>query len=723
MTYNPGETTILLAEDDRIMRQIEIRTLNRLGFTKIIEAVNGEDAIEKLLENKSITIVISDWNMPKMNGIDLLTWIRTSPAHTEIPFIMATGQADKAHARKALEQGADGFVVKPFADRELKDAMDAALSPSPMDKPPGLHGPGPYAPRTNELGKPVIRVAHIQITDHLVLGVLKGLISGRELSPRHFELETVSMDGWNPVAASLENGTCDAACILAPLAMDIFHFGSPLKIVLLTHKNGSSFVRNAGRASSSSPEDFYRESSFLIPHKMSVQNMLSHLFLKSVGLSPSMEKGDEFNVEFEVVPPVKMPEFLAANDHYSGFMVAEPIGSQAVVSGTARLQFRSSELWENHPCCVLAFHREFLESHPDAVHEFTEMLITAGRHITRNPEQAAETGVSFLDPRETLGIEKGTILDVLTSPGGLSTDDLYPLAADLNAMQEYMAANMNSGSMVDMNMLVDTTFADAAFEKLGMEIPPRDRISGFNMERARNASLKIIGSPGNKNRDPQKSKEGEISRAAGSGKPASDTSQGKNITSSQPASDTSQGKNITSSQPASDTSQGKNITSSQPASDTSQGKNITSSLDGKYLSFLLNGEEYGISIMNIREIIGMIPITHVPRTPKYIKGVINLRGRVLPVMDLRLKFDMPPMEYTDRTCILVVEASGGASGTTHMGVVVDTVSEVLNIREDEIDQSSMNNSGFDDNAILGMARIGDRVTILLKIEDVLASSK
>jgi purine-binding chemotaxis protein CheW len=106
--------------------------------------------------------------------------------------------------------------------------------------------------------------------------------------------------------------------------------------------------------------------------------------------------------------------------------------------------------------------------------------------------------------------------------------------------------------------------------------------------------------------------------------------------------------------------------------------------EGKYLTFSLASEEYGISILEIKEIIGMMPITSVPQTPAHIKGVVNLRGKVIPVMDLRLRFGMTAMDDTERTCIIVVEISGQA-GTVQVGVVVDAVSEVLNVKSEDIE--------------------------------------
>ena len=96
--------------------------------------------------------------------------------------------------------------------------------------------------------------------------------------------------------------------------------------------------------------------------------------------------------------------------------------------------------------------------------------------------------------------------------------------------------------------------------------------------------------------------------------------------------------------------------------------------EGKYLTFTLADEEYGISIIKIREIIGMMKITTIPQTPEFVKGVINLRGKVIPVLDLRLRFGMEAIDYTDRTCIIVVEIEGQA-GTAQIGIVVDAVSE------------------------------------------------
>jgi purine-binding chemotaxis protein CheW len=139
--------------------------------------------------------------------------------------------------------------------------------------------------------------------------------------------------------------------------------------------------------------------------------------------------------------------------------------------------------------------------------------------------------------------------------------------------------------------------------------------------------------------------------------------------------------------------------------------------EGKYLTFSLAGEEYGIGILKVKEIIGLMPITPVPKTPSFVKGVINLRGKVIPVADLRLKFDMEEMAYTERTCIIVVEIREGL-GNILMGIVVDSVSEVLNIKSAEIEDTPAFGTQMDTDYILGMAKTGGSVKILLDIDKV-----
>ena len=144
--------------------------------------------------------------------------------------------------------------------------------------------------------------------------------------------------------------------------------------------------------------------------------------------------------------------------------------------------------------------------------------------------------------------------------------------------------------------------------------------------------------------------------------------------------------------------------------------------EGKYLTFTLAGEEYGIGILKIREIIGMMPITSVPQAPDFVKGVINLRGKVIPVIDLRLRFGMPAMDYTERTCIIVVEIDLDDT-TLNIGIVVDSVSEVLNISGNDIEDAPTFGTQLNTEYILGMAKIEGGVKILLAIDKVLTANE
>jgi len=144
--------------------------------------------------------------------------------------------------------------------------------------------------------------------------------------------------------------------------------------------------------------------------------------------------------------------------------------------------------------------------------------------------------------------------------------------------------------------------------------------------------------------------------------------------------------------------------------------------EGKYLTFTLAREEYGIGILKIKEIIGMMPITSVPQTPDFVKGVVNLRGKVIPVMDLRLRFGIEEIDYTERTCIIVVEIEGGA-GQIEVGIVVDAVSEVINIKAEEIQDAPSFGVRLNTDFILGMAKMEGGVKILLDIDRVLQGSE
>ncbi|MCA1905520.1 MAG: chemotaxis protein CheW [Desulfarculus sp.] len=150
--------------------------------------------------------------------------------------------------------------------------------------------------------------------------------------------------------------------------------------------------------------------------------------------------------------------------------------------------------------------------------------------------------------------------------------------------------------------------------------------------------------------------------------------------------------------------------------------NLAERVAGKFLTFDLAEEEYGLEILRVREIIGMMAITPVPRTPDFVRGVINLRGKVIPVIDLRLKFGLPYKEPDERTCVIVVEVMSDGR-TVQMGIVVDRVNEVVDVKPGEVEPTPSFGVALDTAFILGMAKVQGKVKILLDIDRVLTTSE
>jgi len=143
---------------------------------------------------------------------------------------------------------------------------------------------------------------------------------------------------------------------------------------------------------------------------------------------------------------------------------------------------------------------------------------------------------------------------------------------------------------------------------------------------------------------------------------------------------------------------------------------------GKYLTFQLGAEVYGIEILKVQEIIGLMNVTHVPRTPPFVRGVINLRGKVIPVVDLRVKFGLDAKDDTERTCIIVVQVACADHRIT-MGILVDEVSEVLYIDNSQIEPPPSLGITVDTTFILGMGKVGEKVVMLLDVDRVLSADE
>jgi len=188
-------------------------------------------------------------------------------------------------------------------------------------------------------------------------------------------------------------------------------------------------------------QQFFKHKTFFIPHRMSIHNMLAFKYFSEMGLKPGVVGAGAVNMVFEVAAPVNMPAFLAETPNACGFMVAEPIGSRAVAAGIAEKQLLSSEIWDQHPCCVVVFREDFIKRNTDAVHEFTQMLVDSGEFIESHPQQSAEIAAAFLDPAKIIGLDPSLLLRVLTEPNGITTNNLYPVLDDLDDQVHFAGQN------------------------------------------------------------------------------------------------------------------------------------------------------------------------------------------------------------------------------------------------------------------------------------------
>ncbi len=162
----------------------------------------------------------------------------------------------------------------------------------------------------------------------------------------------------------------------------------------------------------------------------------------------------------------------------------------------------------------------------------------------------------------------------------------------------------------------------------------------------------------------------------------------------------------------------RELTEQPTVQDSLMADQDTAHLGGKFLTFFLAEEEYGLEILKVETIIVVLPITPVPRTPEFIRGVVNLRGQIIPIVDLRLKFGMESIEQTEETCIIVVRAQG-----IQMGVIVDRVSEVLDIAAEDIEDAPSFGMDVNTDYILGIGKSDSKVKLLLDIDRVLSTQE
>jgi len=159
------------------------------------------------------------------------------------------------------------------------------------------------------------------------------------------------------------------------------------------------------------------------------------------------------------------------------------------------------------------------------------------------------------------------------------------------------------------------------------------------------------------------------------------------------------------------------MTSTIPISDVQTSTGMVSD-EGEYLTFLLGSEEYGIQIMNVQEIRGYEAVTQIPNTPSFIKGVINLRGRIVPIIDLRIKFKLNDVRYNELTVVIVMNLNGRI-----VGVVVDAVSDVIALKTSQIEPMPALDTSIDTKYIIGLATYEERMLVLVAIEQLMTSQE
>ncbi len=302
--------------------------------------------------------------------------------------------------------------------------------------------------------KTSLRVGHLPITDHLILGVTMDKLAQSSETMQYAQVEPKRYRGWNSLADDLRAGNLEAACILAPLAMEFFYAGLPIQLVLQTHKSGSTLIKNK-RANIQTFADF-KGRSILIPHYLSVHHLLFDKLMRDQGLQVGAGK----DIIFDVVAPSDIPEIIEWDEKgmVGGFIVAEPFGTQVVKAGYGEELAMSKEIWPNHPCCVLVVRQDVIQRDPDAVQELVSSLVDSGKFIGSHPAEASKIGAQFCSQDENV------IYSVLSDPKQRVTmDQLFPVIDDFEYIQNYMTSTIQAMSAkIDLEKFINTSFAATA---------------------------------------------------------------------------------------------------------------------------------------------------------------------------------------------------------------------------------------------------------------------
>jgi len=300
------------------------------------------------------------------------------------------------------------------------------------------------------MAKQKLRVGYLPIIDHLILGMTN------EKPLENVELDLQKKFGWNEVGDALKAGEIDVAFILAPYAMDIFYSERNVKLLLLSHRDGSIIVANK-RANINDLGDF-KGKTVLIPYQASMHHILLHKRLKDEGLSVGIGN----DVTTEVVAPGQIPMMIEydPDGFIAGYIVAEPFGTQVVNNGLGTVMSLSKEIMDSHPCCAVVARQEIVEKHPEAIQELITSLVASGKVVYSNLDSTVKTAVDFLGQPED--VVRAILGD---SNRRVSMDKLMPKADEFKSMQDYLIDSVTAPALsgkIDVDQFLDLRFAKAA---------------------------------------------------------------------------------------------------------------------------------------------------------------------------------------------------------------------------------------------------------------------
>lgn len=306
---------------------------------------------------------------------------------------------------------------------------------------------------------PAITLGHLGIIDHLLLGIAEQQLIDGSVSLDHSSLFARQLQSWSQIMDALRENLIDGAFLPAPIAMDLTGSGLKLKLLMFVHRSGSVLVKNT-RIKSEKLSAF-KGKTVLVPHTLTIQNMLLHRLLSSARLRYAGDPFSDSDVKAESVHPFLMDEMLACDrdSDIAGFIVAEPYAGMAVLEGHASRVCTTHSLWKEHPCCVFVIRQAIMEEHPGSLQEIVSLFHRIAADINSgNMPDFIEISDSFLFQD---GGPEAHFTEKLISESCISfaPELLVPDIRALKMIQEYMADTMGVlKTKTDLNQLVDPSF-------------------------------------------------------------------------------------------------------------------------------------------------------------------------------------------------------------------------------------------------------------------------